>query len=879
MEAIALVPTIEALLVQDCKDKKKQALDLIIKNVGMIGFLLKDALAHINPSEHPEEKELFHLISAMICFYTQQYSECVQHTILSKNEWFKANSSHCASLDLYFQESRNRVIRNYIETQNEHTPEMKEFMHILLSSEENSGPDGFSLLGLHITTKNISSIEEFIKRNTNILYNDAQMQFLVEEVKKERIYSKILHIFEDFWKSDENERYSSFFYKGLLDSYLSKKDEKSLKYLLNYLADKKTETALYIAFLLHDHSPAISQALSEDINHASVHSLLSGKFQSAMYQKFLSEKNQTNFALLAELSKSQSSKLSMNHMSLSFCNGLMNCKTANDTYLRKNLEWMRQAKNWSKFVVASSFGMIHTDSEDPFEMLRHYLPMAPVRETEKDDPESGGALFALGLISVNSPSVADSFLSTFFDAELESRRNHILHGVCLGLGLTRLGTDDEECIARFKNVLYADAVTTSEAAAYAIGLVSAGRFSHSLANELLTYARDTEHEKISRSVGVSVALQMISAASSEPSDDLLSLLEEMLTDSNSILRYTGALSLGAAYVATGDLSVVGRLLSIISTDASEDVKKIAVFSIGLILTTKSETSKDLNLSENSVLFKVLEPLAQSHSAYVRSGVALVLGMFLAGSGSKQALDVIELLMYDGTAYVRQHASIGAGMILMQVNAKDDPIYRRIVEHMHSMTKRKSESGAARFGALLGRSLLDACGKNGFVSIFGMSGDLSIKSVCGAILFSQFWYWYPLVPFLTLCMKPTLLLAVDTDLKIISDFSVEVEGSEKEHLMTTVTTTDHKKQSKKFKILPLGKEEEKKDETEEKAQIAENEIEEKSHIVSNFGRFTPAQQRKSCLAGLPSVIFMPKSENKTEPVDIPQEIEGSSKMEE
>lgn len=878
MEAIALVPTIEALLVQGCKEDKKRALDLIVQNVGIIGFLLKGALEYIDPNDNPEERELFHLIRSMICFYTQQYEECVEHAILSKGEWFKSSKEHCRSLSLYFQESRNRVIRSHIEKQGAHSSEMEEFMQALLSSEE-SGTNSFSVLGLHIITKNTRAIEEFIKTNPTILSNDEEMQFLIEEVKKERIYFDVFYIFEEFWKKERNGNYSLFFYKVLLDLYLYRKDGKSLKDLIDYLTHNKLEYALYISFLLHDRSPVISQIIAEDTKHHSVHSLLSGKFQSATYQKFLSEKNQVSFALLSELSKSQSSKLSMNHMSLSFCNGIMNSKTANDTYLRKNLEWMRQAKNWSKFVVASSFGMIHTDSEDPFEILRHYLPMAPVRESEKDDPESGGALFALGLICVNSPSIADSFLSTFFDAELESRRSHILHGTCLGLGLTRLGTGDEGTIAQFKNVLYADTVTISEAAAYAIGMVNAGRFNHTLVRELLTYARDTEHEKISRSVGVSIALQMIETGGTAPTPELAMILDEMLLDTNSIVRYAGVLSLGAAYVATGDLSVVGRLLSIISTDSSENVKKVAVFSIGLVLTTKAETCKDANLSEDSVLFKVLEPLAQSHSAYVRSGVALVMGMFLAGSGSKQALEVIEVLMYDSTSYVRQHASIGAGMILMQVNAKDDPFYKRIVVHMHSMTKRKSESGAARFGALLGRSLLDACGKNGFVSIFGMSGDLSHKSVCGAILFSQYWYWYPLVPFITLCMRPTLLLAVDTDLNMVPDFSVEVEGSEKEHLPTIVIGSDSRKHGKKFTISPIEEDQEKKQDSEEKASGDIAEIEEKTHIVRNFERFTPGQQRNSCLAGLPSIIFLPKDNKSAERQSVSGEIEKSSRVEE
>ncbi|KAI5176315.1 26S proteasome regulatory subunit N2 [Nematocida sp. LUAm1] len=852
MNAIALVPIIERLLAHTDKAKIEEGINLLHQNMGAVGFLLSETLPSLSNLAYKESSPQAHLLCSMVCFYTQKYTEMIEHVVLAKDDWFASFSSHAPIMDLYFEESKNRIIRRYIEEGGE---ELSEFVK-KLSSLESLGTCNYPILGLYIETKNLKEIEEFIRREQDVSTNESVIQFLVEGSKRERFYSQLLTIFHDIWQNNKTEHASLLFYKALCDLYIIKKDEESLKGLLEYLVPVRKEAALLLSFVLHDKCPMISQKISSFFTDKEVYSVLKGKFQSEMYQRFLTEKNQTDFSLLSDLSKAQSSKLSMNHMALSFCNGIMSGKTCNDSYLRKNLEWMKQAKNWSKFVVASSFGIIHTENEDPFEVLRHYLPMASLRDEEKDDPESGGALFALGLISVNSPEVADGFLSTFFETEIKTNRSHVLHGACLGLGLARLGTADEETINKFKEVLYTDVVTISEAAAYSIGLVSAGSLDDSLIEELLNYARDTEHEKISRAVGVGISLLFIDAASSFQESEYSERLDALLSDSNPIIRYSGALSLGTAYVGTGDLKAVRKLLSLISTNASEDVKRISVFSIGLVLSNQSMNK----MSGEKVyeLCTVLEPLTQSYSEYVRAAAALTLGMFLVGTGCKKSLELIEVLMYDSTPYVRQHASIGAGFLTMQINSKEDPEYRRVIEHMHSMTRRKSEGGAARFGALLGRAISESCGKNGVISIYGASGDLSVKNICGAVLFSQFWHWYPVVPFISLCMRPTLLLAVDTELNLIQDFQIEVDGPDTPYKITSILPHEAKKSHKKFKTLPLtGEVEKPKEEKKEKQPKKEKTVcLQKFHTVKNFERLTPLQQQKSSLAGMPSILFLP-----------------------
>lgn len=105
------------------------------------------------------------------------------------------------------------------------------------------------------------------------------------------------------------------------------------------------------------------------------------------------------------------------------------------------------------------------------------------------------------------------------------------HGACLGLGLSSLGTGNTVAVEEMKQALYTDNAITGEAAAYGMGLVMCGSASEREIRELLSYARDTQHEKIIR--GCSVALALLMFQREEEAD---SLVEQLLLDKDSILR-------------------------------------------------------------------------------------------------------------------------------------------------------------------------------------------------------------------------------------------------------------------------------------------------------------------------------------------------------
>lgn len=103
-------------------------------------------------------------------------------------------------------------------------------------------------------------------------------------------------------------------------------------------------------------------------------------------------------------------------------------------------------------------------------------------------------------------------------------------------------------------VLYNDNAVAGEAAGIALGLVSLGS-GHERAEDMLSYARVTQHEKIVRGLGLGLALLMFGRE--EGADGLI---EQMSLDQDAILRYAAMQTIGLAYVGTANPGAIQKLL-------------------------------------------------------------------------------------------------------------------------------------------------------------------------------------------------------------------------------------------------------------------------------------------------------------------------------
>lgn len=70
--------------------------------------------------------------------------------------------------------------------------------------------------------------------------------------------------------------------------------------------------------------------------------------------------------------------------------------TANDQYLKTNIDWVSKASNWAKFSIASTLGMMHIHNYSQASIvLEPYLKSEHINTSPYS---GGGAFYALGLI-------------------------------------------------------------------------------------------------------------------------------------------------------------------------------------------------------------------------------------------------------------------------------------------------------------------------------------------------------------------------------------------------------------------------------------------------------------------------------------------------
>lgn len=78
---------------------------------------------------------------------------------------------------------------------------------------------------------------------------------------------------------------------------------------------------------------------------------------------------------------------------------------------------------------------------------------------------------------------------------------------------------------------------------------------------------------------------------------------------------------------------------------------------------------------------------------------------------------------------------------------------------------KHEDTMSKMGAILASGILDAGGRNVTIRLLSKTKHDKITAVVGLSVFSQFWYWYPLIYFISLAFSPTALIGLNYDLKV------------------------------------------------------------------------------------------------------------------
>ncbi|KAF2110127.1 armadillo-type protein [Lophiotrema nucula] len=481
--------------------------------------------------------------------------------------------------------------------------------------------------------------------------------------------------------------------------------------------------------------------------YKSVRYILQGTKSIELNLEFLYRNNHADKNVLNKIRDSLEARNSIFHTAVTFANAFMNAGTTSDTFFRENLDWLGKAVNWSKFTATAALGVIHRGNiTQGQKLLEPYLPKDSV--SSGSHYQEGGSLYALGLIYANHGThVLDYLLKQFQGASEEV----IQHGGALGLGVAGMATGSEEIFEAFKSVLYTDSAINGEAVGLSMGLVMLGTGNIKALEDMIQYAHDTQHEKIVR--GLAIGMALIMYARQEAADELINGL---LDDPDPTLRYGGIMTIALAYCGTSSNKAVRRLLHVAVSDVSDDVRRVAVMSLGFVLFRKPGSVP-----------RMVELLAESYNPHVRYGATMALGIACAGTGLDEAIDLLEPMMKDSTDFVRQGALISLSMIMVQQNEAMNPKVASIRKTLMKVIGDRHEDAMAKFGCALALGIIDAGGRNCTIGLQTQTGNLNMSAIVGMAVFTQYWYWFPLTHFLSLSFTPTAIIAVDQDLEIPS----------------------------------------------------------------------------------------------------------------
>ncbi|KAJ8325860.1 proteasome regulatory particle base subunit [Batrachochytrium dendrobatidis] len=485
-----------------------------------------------------------------------------------------------------------------------------------------------------------------------------------------------------------------------------------------------------------------------------IRQILAGDLTIKLNLEFLHRNNRADLLILKNTKAVFDSRNSVYHTAVTFSNAFMNAGTTSDEFLRQNLEWLSRATNWTKFSATAALGVIHKGQiSQSMALLAPYLP----REGVAGSPYSeGGALFALGLINANHGTQVLPYLSK---ALKDTQDEVIQHGAALGLGVAGMSTGNEELYDDLKNVLFNDSAVAGEAAGIAMGLIMLGTASTKAVEEMLQYARETQHEKIIR--GLALGLALIMFGREDQADEFIELLS---TDKDPILRYGGMYTVALAYAGTGNNKAIRRLLHVAVSDVSDDARRAAVTAIGFVLYKSPQQVP-----------RVVQLLSESFNPHVRYGATLALGISCASTNMKEAIALLEPMVKDPVDFVRQGAMIALGMILIQHNEASAPKLNTIRKLFETTISDKHEEVMSRYGAVLAQGIIDAGGRNVTISMQTRSGFPNIPAIVGTILFTHFWYWFPLTHMLSLAFTPTGVIGLNQKLEV-PKFEFGVSGA-------------------------------------------------------------------------------------------------------
>lgn len=143
-----------------------------------------------------------------------------------------------------------------------------------------------------------------------------------------------------------------------------------------------------------------------------------------------------------------------------------------------------------------------------------------------------------------------------------------------------------------------------------------------------------------------------------------------------------------------------------------------------------------------------------------------------------------------------HFQIASAMILIQHTDQTSAKTSYFRSLYHEVITNKHEDVMAKFGAILAQGIIDAGGRNVTVSLQSRTGHTNLQAVVGMLIFTQYWYWFPLAHCLSLAFTPTCVIALNSDLKMPK---IEFKSAAKPSLYAYPAPMEEKKAEEREKV--------------------------------------------------------------------------------
>lgn len=140
--------------------------------------------------------------------------------------------------------------------------------------------------------------------------------------------------------------------------------------------------------------------------------------------------------------------------------------------------------------------------------------------------------------------------------------------------------------------------------------------------------------------------------------------------------------------------------------------------------------------------------------------------------------------------------IASAMILIQHTDQTSAKTSYFRSLYHEVITNKHEDVMAKFGAILAQGIIDAGGRNVTLSLQSRTGHTNLQAVVGMLIFTQYWYWFPLAHCLSLAFTPTCVIALNSDLKMPK---IEFKSAAKPSLYAYPAPMEEKKAEEREKV--------------------------------------------------------------------------------